>query len=322
MTESKNFTITKEVRSKAGKARAAKLTPEERSAIAKKANHSRKCMQGFPKATHSGELIIGGATIECAVLEDGRRVITESSMFRILGRTPMGRKPKKGGQVNLPAFLAANNIKSLVASNLSEWSGTIEFVSPKFGKAYGYEATIIPEICKIYIEAEEQHLLLPNQIPTAKRAKVILHSLAKLGIISLIDESTGFQKDREHQELQNLFSKFIAKELQPWTKRFPSEFFENIKRLYDLEHLKGNPRFAGHLINRYIYGEISPEVLEEIKKKNPISEKGYRRHRHHQFLTSDIGHPALDRQITKVNTLMSCCDTKDEFDELFMKSKR
>jgi hypothetical protein len=32
-------------------------------------------------------------------------------------------------------------------------------------------------------------------------------------------------------------------------------------------------------------------------KRNPVTEKGYREHKHFQHLTSDIGHPALTRHL-------------------------
>jgi len=314
--------VTNQDRSKGGSTAAKNMTAEQRRERSLKANMGKKCYQGIPKATHSGELKIGLSTIACAVLDDGRRVITESSMFEILGRSKTGRKSKKEGVSNLPSFLTAGNLKYLVMKQLGEWSGTINFYSPKFGKAYGYEAEIIPEICKIFLDARKYNILTPSQLPTAEQAEIILHSLAKVGITALIDEATGFQLQRDHNELKKLFEKFISKELHPWTRKFPSLFFENIKRMYGLEHLKGNPKFAGHLINRYIYNEISPEVLEELKARNPITENGYRKHCHHQLLTHDVGHPALDKQILMINTLMSISDSKEEFETLFKKSKR
>lgn len=320
MSDFDTFNITQKDRSKGGKERAKKLSPQRRKEIATKASHSRKCIKDLPKATHSGDLIIGDTKIACAVLEDGRRVITESSMFEILGRARRSRKKDRGG-TDLPAFLGANNIKPFINNNLRGWTGTIQFFSPKYGKAYGYEAEVIPGICKIYLDARRAGVLTSQQYPTANKAEIILHSLAKVGIISLIDEATNFQQERENNELQKLFKKFIAKELQPWTQRFPHEFFENIKRWYGLEHLKGNPSFIGCFINKYIYEEISPEILDELKARNPTIEKGYRRNRHHQFLTPDVGHPTLEKQILKINTLMSVTDSKEEFDKLYDKTK-
>lgn len=322
MSDDYTLKVTSQIRSKAGKTAAANMTAEERKARSIKASYGRKCFKNLLKATHAGELIIGETIISCAVLEDGKRVINETSMFEILGRKPRGSRKRIGGVINLPGFLDAKNIKDLIPKNLEDGSAIIEFISQKSGKSYGYEASIIPEICRIFLEARRLGILTPSQLPSAERCEIILQALAQVGITALIDEATGFQYEREHNELQKLLEKFIAKELQPWTKKFPPEFFENMKRMYGLEHLKGNPSFFGCLINKYIYGQISPEVLEELKKRNPLTEGGYRKHRHHQLLTYDIGDPALQKQIVKINTLMSASDSKEDFEILFEKTQR
>lgn len=322
MSDSNTFTITNQDRSKGGKKRAENLTAEQRREIALKANHSRKCMRDLPKATHSGELIIGDSSISCCVLADGRRLISETSMFEILGRTRKGRGKGKRSLDQLPAFLSANNIRTLVINNLGDGPNIIPFINSTGAKMNGYEASLIPNICKIFIDAYDLGILTQPQIPTAIKCKIILHALASVGITALIDEATGYEKFKENNELQKLFQKFIAKELQPWTKKFPNSFFNNIKRMYGLEHLKGNPKFAGHLINKYIYGEINEEILEELKKINPLNCNGNRTHRHHQFLTEDVGHPALTKQILKIDTLMSASENKEEFETLFEKIRQ
>src|SRR5215213_26914 len=60
--------------SKGGRERAARLSPDERSESAREAAEARWGRTVIP-ATHSGELIIGDRRIDCAVLEDGRRVL-------------------------------------------------------------------------------------------------------------------------------------------------------------------------------------------------------------------------------------------------------
>ena len=71
-----------------GRARANKLSAEERSAIARKGADARweKAGKVLPKATHEGILTIGEMEIPCAVLEDGTRVLTQSGVMVALGR--------------------------------------------------------------------------------------------------------------------------------------------------------------------------------------------------------------------------------------------
>lgn len=56
-------------------------------------------------------------------------------------------------------------------------------------------------------------------------------ALAKVGVVALVDEATGYQTVRQRDELQRLLSKYIAEELQPWAKRFPDEFYTQMFRL-------------------------------------------------------------------------------------------
>ena len=58
-------------------------------------------------------------------------------------------------------------------------------------------------------------------------------------------------------------------------------------------------------------------VLGELKKKNPVTPKGYRERRHHQHLTEEVGIPHLDRHITKVITIMELSKNLNEFKENF-----
>jgi hypothetical protein len=64
------------------------------------------------------------------------------------------------------------------------------------------------------------------------------------------------------------------------------------------------PRHAGKLTNQLIYEKLPPGVLEELRRKNPPDETGRRKHKHHQFLTNDVGNPHLEKQLTVVTTLM------------------
>ncbi len=66
---------------KGGKARSEKLTSEQRSEIARKGGLARsqqapRDMSTIPWAVAEGELRIGNAAFPCAVLENGKRVLT------------------------------------------------------------------------------------------------------------------------------------------------------------------------------------------------------------------------------------------------------
>ena len=64
---------------------AASLSEDQKKEIARKAASAR-WNSHLPKATHEGVMQIGNVGIACAVLEDGRRLITQSGFMLALGR--------------------------------------------------------------------------------------------------------------------------------------------------------------------------------------------------------------------------------------------
>jgi len=90
--------------SKGGKARAKALAPEERKEIAKRAAIARWTRE-LPRAIHTGQLVIAGKIINCAVLETGKRLLTQESFLTAIGRAAKA-KGKTGSFVvdGLPPF--------------------------------------------------------------------------------------------------------------------------------------------------------------------------------------------------------------------------
>ncbi len=61
-------------------------------------------------------------------------------------------------------------------------------------------------------------------------------------------------------------------------------------------------------------------MLDELRRRNPVTQTGYRRYKHSQLLTADTGNDHLDKQITAVTTIMRIADHKEQFKELFGKA--
>lgn len=252
-------------------------------------------MNTIPKATHVGELKFGDIVIQCAVLEDGTRVLSQRGFLSALGRAKTTRKETG---VNSPVFLAAKNLNPFIGADLEPASTPIVF--RYHGKALGYRAELLPRVCNVFLKARDAGVLLPSQKHIAQQCDFLIRGLAEVGIIALIDEATGYQKDRKEDELRKILEAYISPELRPWQRRFPEEYYREIFRLSGLQYdpLK-RPGFVGHLTNQIIYEQLPGGVLEELRRKNPE-----RKVRHHQFLTGDIGCPHLERQLTKVVTAM------------------
>lgn len=270
-------------------------------------------------AKYRGYVKIGQAEIPCAVLENGKRVISQTGLFLCFERPRKGEVRQEG----LPSILGAKNLLPFVTDEIREKCAVIPFLHSNGKIAYGYDAELIPLICEVYLRAEDAgNVLRPTQNRIAAVSQVIIRSLAKLGIIALIDEATGAQYDREKDALQKILSAYISEDFLKWQARFPRKFYQEIFRLYKLKYdpfsLK-RPQFLGKFTNKYVYKMMPPGVLDELRKRNPVNENGARARKHHQLLSEEIGITHLERHITKLITVMELSDSQTDFDNKFQK---
>lgn len=291
---------------KGGVARAQALSPEQRQEIAKKAAEAR-WQSDLPKATHSGELTIKGVedvTIPCHVLENGDRILSTRGIMKSLNRTWRGRK-YSGTQ--LPVFLEANNLKPFITEDMEAVLNPVLFQTTSGAKGEGYRAEILPHVCEVYLKARQNNALKGPQLIVAQQCEILVRGFSRIGIIALVDEATGYQEVRDRQALQAILDMFLEKEFAAWAKRFPDEFYREMFRLrnWKWESLRGRrPPLVGVLTNDLVYDRLAPGLLEELKARNPRDEKGKRRAKHHQWLTVDVGHPALAQHLYAVIALM------------------
>ena len=179
----------------------------------------------------------------------------------------------------------------------------------------GYNALLLPQVCEVYLRARDAGVLLASQQHIAERAEILIRGLAAVGIIALVDEATGYQRLREERALAVILEKFIAKELQPWTRTFPYEFYQQLFRLKSWPGPDGakRPSVIGHYTNDFVYERLAPGVLEELRARNPTLTTGYRRNRHHQWFTPDLGHPKLKEHLAAVTALMRATPNWERF---------
>ena len=262
--------------------------------------------------TQNHPLIIGGVEIECYVLEDETRVLSRGGFQAALGRHRTSRKHQPDDVVSLPAFLAASNLKPFISEDLVTASTPVSFQAPSRGPiAYGYRAELLPQVCEVYLKAREAGALVPSQEHIAVQAGILIRGLATVGVIALVDEATGYQRIREERALATILEKFIAKELQPWTKTFPYEFYAAIFRLKGWPGPDGvkRPSVIGRYTNDIVYSRLAPGVLEELQARTPKLPSGNRRNKYFQWFTPDFGHPRLREHLHAVIALMKASTT-------------
>jgi hypothetical protein len=244
--------------------------------------------------------------IGCFVLEDETRVITRASMLRAIGRASKAKGGRKyDEEFKLPVFLTANNLKPFISKELEGNSKPILFEYN--GKhLIGQRADLLPQICEVFLDAQEARALRLNQAHIASACRILHRGFAQLGIIGLVDEATGYQAIRSRRALADILEKYMAKELQSWTKTFDFEFYKQIFRLKGWPGPEGvkRPSVIGHYTNDLVYGRLAPGVLVELRHKNPVLPQGHRNDRHHQWFTPEFGHPKLREQLSSVMALM------------------
>jgi len=154
-----------------------------------------------------------------------------------------------------------------------------------------------------------------QQHKLAARCEILMRSFARVGIIALVDEVTGYQHIREKRALATILEKFITKELQPWTRTFPYEFYEQIFRLKGWPGPDGvkRPSVIGHYTNDFVYARLAPGILDELRECNPVKPSGSRRSRHHQWFTPKFGHPKLKEYLAAVTALMRAAPNWNRF---------
>jgi hypothetical protein len=173
--------------------------------------------------------------------------------------------------------------------------------------ARGLEATILPDVCDVWIRAKEASALPKFQEKIAENAYVLMRGFANVGIIALVDEATNFQEIRPRWALQMILDRYLLNDELKWAKRFPDEFYEKMFELkrWQWKGMEVNrPSVVGKYTNDIVYERLAPGVLDELRKRNPPNEKGNRKGKHHQWLTEEVGHPALQRHLYMVIALM------------------
>ena len=326
--------LSKKGASKGGKARASVLTPEERSEIARRAVRTRWARvkggpseegrvlepleqvsgdeptiapppSSMPVSLFQGTLAIGDVSFACHVLGDGRRVIAQREVVRLLTGVAQGNLDRYLGSTKLSMYFDTDRIAKQ----------TVRFAIPgtQF-EAVGYEGTLLVEICDAYLRAREDGVLTKQQKNLAKKAEIVIRACAKVGIIALIDEATGFQAVREKNALQLKLQAFIADEMQDWARMFPDDFWHELARL---EHVHYSPRSRplrwGRYVMAFVYDAVDKDVGRELRKINP---NPHFRQNHHQWLKT-FGRDRVRDHLNQVLGVMKTCRDMNDFNRKF-----
>jgi len=296
-----------------GQARALALTPEQRKEIAAKAAAKRWGSKPL-QATHIGSFKEDfGIDVECYVLNDEGKtaVISQRGMGATLG---MG----EGGS-RLPSFVNSKRMADYVGHELREkLVNPLIFQSLSVGgnsappsKVYGYDVTILIDLCKAVVAAETAGKAINPSV--VKQAHVILGASAKAGIKGLVYALSGYDATRE--EVIAAFKLYVRNEAREYEKEFPAQLYQEWYRLYKIPKPERNkPWKFMHLTIDHVYKPLANshgKVLDLTRQKREDS--GDRHSRLHQFL-SEVGVKALRTQLGQLLGIARVSKDSDEYE--------
>lgn len=275
--------------------------------------------QKIIRATHQGELAVGN--LDCYVLEDGTRVLSQGGVAKSLG---------KSRPTNLAKFLLEKSADLSIPNDLIAIANSpILFTPPHGGQpAYGYKATILVDICDAVLVARKNGKLSKPDSKLAENCEILTRAFARVGITALIDEATGYIKDKKKAEYIELFKQFVADAAKEWQKEFPDPFFDMVYKIYGKSRLatkNQHPQYFGYFIKKYVYQPLAGSdgvILEMLEEKNPkvVNSAGnkVRKKKLFQFLEG-VGTDALRQHIWRLIGIGEASETKAEFERKFAK---
>lgn len=256
-----------------------------------------------------GELNLNGIIIPCYVLADGRRVISGRGMQEAL---KMVDDNKESSGKRWARYLDQATLKPFIYKDKEEGHYEPIICYDGASKITGFEAITLADICDAFLEARKCIKLSSRQSIIADQCEILMRAFAKVGIIALIDEATGYDKEktRAKDELQKFLSTFLNKEAAKWVKTFNDDFFEDIYRMrgWSWTGASKKPAVIGKWIDDIVYQRIGPAVLSSLKEKNPKDENGHRKFKHHQFLSDEVGKKTLLDYLNNLHTLAIISD--------------
>lgn len=263
-----------------------------------------------PFAKYPGILALGESNVDCYVLDTGDRVISLRSAVKSLTGIDGSALEEYIGVKSLKPYINS----SLVVEELLEFSLPGQKEGSQFATAKGITAERFLDICRAYVSAftadalSEKPTLTQRQKEIAVQANALLVSCAKVGLIALIDEATGYQYERQEDALQIKLRAFIAEELRAWEKTFPDELWEEFGRLtHWTGPLHNRPKWWGKLVIELIYDTLDPDVAEYLKTHKPPSGTKW-----HQQLTDNYGVRQLVSRCFEIIGVAKTCSTMPE----------
>jgi hypothetical protein len=256
-----------------------------------------------PRAEWAGVLSLGENELPCYVLSDGRRVISRTGATASL----TGR-----GSGNLESYIRIGPLQSYLPVDFTDHmiEFTLEGVTHKTVR--GITAESFCDLCTAYVTALEAGVLASDrQREIAAHAGMFLAASAKVGLLALIDEATGYQFDRAEDALRFKLKIFLDEEMRKWEKTFPDQLWAEFARLtnYKGKTNSQRPKYWGKLVNELVYGYLDADVANWLKENAPKPRHGQN---YHQWLSGQYGLKRLTEHLWTLVGMAAACQNMPE----------
>jgi hypothetical protein len=142
---------------------------------------------------------------------------------------------------------------------------------------------------------------------------MFLASCAKLGLVALIDEATGYQYARAEDALRIKLRAYLEEEMRKWERTFPNELWVEFGRLTRWAGtVNQRPLYWGKLVMELVYDYLDKDVADWLRKNAPKPRHGQN---YHQWLTAQYGLKKLVEHIWMLIGMASACTTMRELRE-------
>jgi len=305
--------------SKGGEARASSLSEDRRREIARAAIQARWEKAGkapLPHATHKGNFQDDfGINVDCYVLDDEQKtaVISQTGMGSALGLSERGNAfPRFLSSKGMAGALSAQLIAKIAQPLRFQWTGA----GAQPVVVYGFDVTLLVDVCKAVVQAESDGKLHPQQAEVARQAHIILGASAKAGIKGLVYALAGYDAPRE--ETIAAFKLFVQEEAREYEKEFPNQLYAEWYRLYNLPKPDRNkPWKFKHLTVDQVYKPLARsngKILELTRAQRESSAAHHKRL--HQFL-SEVGVKALRTHLGQLLGIARISRTEKQYESHF-----
>lgn len=264
-----------------------------------------------PVAKWYGTVFLGDLEMPSYVLDDGRRVLSRRNVVEAL--------TNNSGGGNLEGYLSVNGLKGYLPASLYEDIIEFKINDVEFKTVKGMSAETFLEICKAYVRAlGDKALETDRQREIAIQSAIFLSACAKIGLIALIDEATGYQYARPADALHIKLKIFLEEEMRKWEKTFPDELWFEFARLTNWQvgvphpGIRHRPKYWGKLVIELVYDYLDKDVSDWLKGNAPKPRHGQN---YHQWLSDQYGLKKLTEHIWMLIGMSRACYTMRELKE-------